>query len=227
MAVKYLVIVQFEQKSKIPADRIQNSFAFNCSVGDTTQRAAIVTALTNFYNAVPSGASQAIANNLSPVFATDVAPVCKFYDVTSHLGGSAHGSPVDTISWGAMLGTPGSNALPSEVSICLSYRGDYGTDTEFGVGARPRARDRGRLFLGPWSTGAIVTDTVTKRPTVSSTMRDVIVRAAATLSTPTDPEWCVWSRRSGAFKPVTAGWCDDAFDVQRRRGEKAVARSTF
>jgi len=36
----------------------------------------------------------------------------------------------------------------------------------------------------------------------------------------------VWSRKKAALASVTSAWVDDAFDVQRRRGEDPVFRIT-
>jgi hypothetical protein len=41
------------------------------------------------------------------------------------------------------------------------------------------------------------------------------------------PSWSVWSRKNANTKLVTGGFVDNAFDTQRRRGEKASGRQTW
>lgn len=227
MATDYLCIVKLPAKSSIPADTVQHSWAFESSVGDATHRASIATALQNFYNNVPSGGTVAPGAYLSDTVSRTTSPFVVFYDVTSSLTGTRHGSPVDEITFGAGLPAASGAALPSEMAACLSFHGDYGTDVEFGVGTRPRARDRGRMFFGPLLQLAMDQDATTRRPRLTSAFRTNLTLAMGTLAAIADPFWAVWSRRAIAFKNVTGGWVDDAFDVQRRRGEAPVVRSTF
>ena len=58
-------------------------------------------------------------------------------------------------------------------------------------------------------------------------LRVDLTKAATTLMASIDPTWAVWSRHDALARAVVGGWCDDAWDVQRRRGEVAVVRTTF
>lgn len=134
------------------------------------------------------------------------------------------------------------DALPSEVAMCLSYRGAF----ESGVNRR---RNRGRIYLGPLdaSVGAQGTDSF--RPTAGA--MDTLAGAGGGLVGPISygtgggiMDWCVFSRAEAgvpvgtddaysaaqlfpAFRPVSVGFVDDAFDTQRRRGADPTSRATF
>lgn len=73
-------------------------------------------------------------------------------------------------------------------------------------------------------------EATTFRTYINTSVSGTIVAAAAALvnfGATSNPKWCVWSRENGVMQPVIGGWCDDAYDIQRRRGEKAKSRSTF
>ena len=114
--------------------------------------------------------------------------------------------------------------LPSEMAVCLTYHTAYLTDPEFGPGGtRPRARDRGRLYLGPLRDAIrlLATD---NEPILDPDWNQAFGAAAARLVADVDTTWVQWSRRNVSTNVVSAGWVDNAFDVQRRRGPDATAR---
>jgi hypothetical protein len=121
------------------------------------------------------------------------------------------------------LGGTGGSPLPRELAICLSFYAD-----------RNLRRQRGRVYLGPINTSAI--GNTGNDMTVEVAARNTIRDAAITLMNAT-PTWCVWSEArqaevvpgGGNFgaQPVTAGWVDDAVDIQRRRGLKTSTRTIF
>lgn len=126
------------------------------------------------------------------------------------------------------LSSSGSSQAPTELAICLSYRGVYAS------GQSPRRR-RGRIYLGPWSTSAI---DATAAGRVAAATKTAIVDAADALqaAAAADPAymWVVYSRVSDpaeegvvGFWEVTQGWVDNAFDIQRRRGLSSSSRTTF
>lgn len=123
--------------------------------------------------------------------------------------------------------------LPNEVALCLSFSADYES------GVNPQRR-RGRVFLGPVSTGAVSIINSQSRP--SAAVRQAVADAAEVLMAGDelvfgDPErmhWAIYSRVTDAagdiglaFNDVTGGWVDDAFDTQRRRGAAPTARILF
>jgi hypothetical protein len=117
------------------------------------------------------------------------------------------------------------------VSIVLSMRGSYGSDVEFGPGSRPRAHDRNRMFLGPWSVATIAEDSTVSTARPSSGIRTDLLAAA-------DQKLNLMAVGAGwhplVFSPAT--WqslavaeysVDNAFDTQRRRGPAPTIRQAL
>jgi len=227
----------------LPQDRYQNDFVMQGS------SVAAIVAVTNagieaFYNTAYSG--HYVGEYLSTAIDRGSGKCSiNYYDITTHLDGSPHGSPVATDPFtlnAAAVTTP----LPEEVSLCMSFHGAYGTLIETGAvdtaipstesardqGApathtgvdRPRSRLRGRIYVGPLNLQAITTSNPV-RPT--STARATIALAGGGLLALTTSPWAVWSRRNATVITTSTGWVDDAFDTQRRRGLKSSTRSTF
>src|SRR3954451_16985392 len=212
-----LAVTSFSHKSGLTKDKMVNNMCFlTTGALDNTAMIGIIDLVTAFYNTVHASTSRAIASLMSQSIDRGAnKTLTQIYDVTAHLNGSDHGSPVGFGSWdlGASIGS--TNALPSELAICLSFHAAYGSDQEFGSGTRPRARDRGRIYLGPWNDGGVAHDTTTNisRPGVGYS--DVIIESASILMGATTPSWAVWSRKNAVANPVVGGWVDDAWDIQR------------
>jgi hypothetical protein len=113
------------------------------------------------------------------------------------------------------------STLPPELAICVSFRAALAS----GVNA---ARRRGRVYIGPLSDNAREGG---GDPQVASAARIALAQDADDLLTASnasaDWSWGVYSRTDGILRPVVAGWVDDAFDVQRRRGLEPTTRSTY
>src|ERR1044072_7663612 len=163
-----LASVRFQDISALPRDTMTNDFVFTDS--DLTSAIALVhTAVPDFYNTTSAG-GQKVASFISKTMRRDVSTIINTYDITSHLDGSPHGSPVDVFGFTLAAGNSDFD-IPSEVAVCLSYHGDLtglaevgATDTAIptpeaaiDMGAptthtgkdRPKARKRGRIFIGP------------------------------------------------------------------------------
>jgi hypothetical protein len=222
-----LAQVVFPHFDGIPADRVVNSFCFITAVPpDAGTFDDINAALSDFFNVAPAGGNT-LASRMSSSISRTAPTSVNIYDLTGHLDGTAHGSPVATrvFNLGAHAGT--GPDLPEEVAICGSFRTLYATDAEFGAGTRPRARDRGRIYWGPLTSDVITQDSGTMRVRVKDTVRnDFVAKMAHLRDTPTDFSWAVWSRKNQTTDPVTNVWCDDAFDIIRARGEKAIVRTS-
>lgn len=223
----YHCVVKLPPKSGIPQDVVENTFTFTTTDNLHANRVAVVGLLNSFYTAIPSGGTRAVGAYLSDVIRRDVEPTVSFYDVTAHLAGGGAGSPIEVLPLTTLLPAASGSNLPAEVAICLSYNATYGGTVEFGPHTRPRARLRGRVFIGPLLQLAMATDTTTRRNEVAAAAMTDISKAGAALKASVDPIWSTWSRKAGVSLPVAGGWVDDAFDTQRRRGEAAVTRTTF
>lgn len=218
--------VTLEHKSLLPRDRVTNTFTFRGpSPLDFAMLVPIQAALENFYNTPGPGATISIGTLISGCMSRTIKPIIRHYDVTAHLAGDPAGSPISESEFSAVLDTNGvSDNEPSEIAIALSFAADFGVDVEFAPGARPRARDRGRVYVGPITSQA-KDFTAVQAPIVSPSGLTTVSKAGRALIDDPNTEWVVWSRTAAAVKPVTSCWVDNAFDVVRRRGEAATART--
>lgn len=221
-----LAVVHQPANSGIPADEVQNTFAFDLTPGVADVNLfGITAAISDFFNGV-SGGLAPLTSFLSPSIGNETEPpFVRFYDLTGHLSGaSALGAPVGELAFDYTV-SPAGTALPSEVACCLSFHADYGADVEFGAGGtRPRSRDRGRVFIGPLDQSAVGAG-ANGTARVHSNLQHTLYFAGQRLQA-AEVNWCVWSRSKAALLPVTAMYVDDAFDVQRRRGEAPTSRYT-
>lgn len=228
--VALLVEAVLAHKSGLPKDSVVNSFCIATPSVDYVDSEAgqAAQAVQNFYTTVPAPSTGKVSDYIGPTISR-AALACQFkvYDLTGHLDGSAHGSPKKIVTWTMPAGTS-SSGLPSEVACAVSFHGGYVGDPEFTQsGARPRARDRGRVFIGPLinSAGQEMGLEQSSRPT--STFRILLKDAANVLMNDVTGAWSVWSRKNATIIPVVGGWVDDSYDTVRRRGEKALGRTTF
>jgi hypothetical protein len=123
---------------------------------------------------------------------------------------------------GAASGEGAAVEWPNQVAACISFRSDYGTDEEYGTHVRPRADDRGRIYLGPLN-GAVeaLTGVGLQYPCLSTAcVADLGLNYANMVTEAGAANWipAVWSRKNKVFKAVTDYAVNNHFDTQRRRG---------
>jgi hypothetical protein len=202
------VTVTLAHKNGLARDSVVNSFTFRTPGDfiDPLDAGKIEAALNGFYNDVH-------------------APIVRHFDVTNDLAGTPAGSPVFMGLLTNLDVNVSANGLPNEMALCLTAAADFGADVEFAPGSRPRARDRGRVYLGPFNTDAMESSGPGSATVPSPGIIDVIVGAGQFLMDDPDTEWVVWSRRAAGVKTVTSAWVDNAWDVQRRRGERPTAKT--
>lgn len=226
-----LAAVVLKSKSGLSEDNVVMDFVFTIAGAlDESSVAPLQLRIQNFFNAPTT---TGVAGLLSPSLERGVnKSEVRYYVLDGHLNGTAHGSPQITAQW-SLGSTSELTPMPSEVAVALSFRGDYGSTPEFGTELGPkggrerlRARHRGRVFIGPLGLNALDSDSTTKRPFVKATARSAITTAAKVLMDVDEPRWGAWSRKNSAVYPLVECWVDDAFDVQRRRGEDPVVRTT-
>src|SRR6476646_7509281 len=220
-------VVTMAKKSGIPADAVENTFNFAVAADNptTTELNNIQSALTNFYNT--SHTFGGTSGTLMSIFGNSInngaaTGTIKYYVVTGHLDGSPHGSPTRTDPF--TPATTSLNEAPNQLAVCLSFQSAYGSDVEFAPGSRPRARDRGRIYLGPVSLDILDQDSTTKEPFVLLAARNKVAGAAVALRDDANTTWVVWSRANVVTHEVVSGWVDNAFDIVRRRRNKATIR---
>lgn len=221
-----LAVVTINKRSDIPKDAVQNQFAFSfAGTPGESDFTTLTTYISSFYDECTGPSSSWLAACIATGTA---AHDIEYFDLTGHLDGSPHGVPIITQHF-TITNSNTTFSLPNEVAVCLSFRAAYGSDVEFGGGGtRPRSSDRGRVFIGPLGDVSLPA-TSTKEARVWEDFREAVVAGAEVLidAAADDWTWCVWSRTDEALKPVVAGWVDDAFDTQRRRGVEPTERTTF
>lgn len=114
----------------------------------------------------------------------------------------------------------GTDRLPSELALCLSFRAEYQS------GVRNSSR-RGRVYLGPFAANAL--NNATGRP--ATLLRQNTATAAGNLlaasTAAAEWTWVQYSPTRDEYNNVIEGWVDDAWDIQRRRGIDPVTRSEY
>lgn len=217
-----LATVTLNMTSGLSADAVNNDFVFQ-TANLTTDIDTIENALDAFYNDNDAPAIFSIASRLSSrVSRLAGGLVYDFYDITTFLDGSPHGSPFDTRSSQLLDASSATLSLPSEAAIVLSFHADLtGVPEEVGA-TRPRARRRGRVFIGPLNANA-----TTDAGLVEDQIRISVNAAGNFLKDSSGVDWRVWSRMDATTRAVVGGSVDNAFDTQRRRGIDATASSSF
>lgn len=136
------------------------------------------------------------------------------YDMTEPSPRAPVGETTFTIAPGA------GSSLPLEVSLCLSYKATH-------TSGEPVARERGRLYIGPFDDAALATGEPASRPNETLMLNMAIGGRGIIDTNTTDSTWVVYSPTSGGGREITSGWVDNAWDTQRRRGSKPTERMIY
>lgn len=208
--------VRIPHSSLIAADDVVNTFCFT-GIDDVESQSEIALGLLDtFYSGLTDLQTEEVINYMSGELnyggtrlkvydLDDPEPRVPILDTAMALTGRAAESTTN---------------LPAEVAVCVSYQAAITS----GV---PAARRRGRIYIGPLNQGAS-TGTASAPARPAGAFMTNLSRAAKGLSDgPIGTRWCVWSRRDGAFRPITSGYIDNSFDTQRRRGADTTARTGF
>jgi hypothetical protein len=225
-----LVDVILASTSGMVKDEVINSFVFltPSTPPSNSDITAAQAAIIDFYNTVSVTNGITVANFLGTQLSR-ASNACRlnYYNLTGHLSGSPHGSPIATNTFTLGAAQSGETNMPAEVAGVLSYHSDL-TDLQQELGStRPAARARGRIFLGPLNTLARTIDGTTHQVTLSGGFRTSVTDAGARLILTSGVGWAQWSRRNALVLGVVGGYVDDSFDTQRRRGVAATLRTTF
>lgn len=167
------------------------------------------------------------------------------------------GPPIYTLGFDIAGIRAGGDTLPSEVACCVSYKNTTGAVPGGGNFGTPPARRRGRVYFGPIGTNdADMGVGVGNSSRPAAGLIDYLGAAHfALMGTGTPNDWCVYSRpfdgrpgitaqarkdaggpfralpalpaRPGQAYIIEAVSVDNAWDTQRRRGERATARTAF
>ena len=183
---------------------VSNSFAFNVDV-TATAPALLTPLIKDFYDDLVTYYPTTIAQNGHEIKYT-------------LLPGTPPNYPFDTDVWNFAT-APNGVSMAEELAVCLSFQGDK----EAGL---PQARRRGRIYIGPLDN----TSANGNRP--SSAIITSLANAAASFADAVtnlggNTWWAVWSVANQEGVPISNGWVDNAWDVQRRRGVDPTSRTTW
>jgi hypothetical protein len=190
------------------------------------QQTTLMQAVRDFYVAnVPPG--NQLETFFGPQFvSTGNSQLVELYNVDTSDPHHALGSPVNVLPFTTST-LSGGNPMPNECSVVLSLRAAYGTDPEHEGATRPRASDRGRVYLGPFAVASITTTpgiSTTQYATVATTLQGTIINNIGRLKdTAAAANWllAIWSRKEEVFKQATQYSLDNNWDTQRRRSLSA------
>lgn len=222
--------ITLKTKSGIAVDSVQNDLYYIAPAGPPSDSDLdnFRDHIQDFYGTVATGGVLAVGAYMSPSLdASGPVNEIAFYNVPAARG--PLGAPFAMRDWS--LTTIGTNPLPEEVASVLGFRDEYGSAPEFGPGrtTRPRARLRGRIFIGPLALTASVTDSTTHRTMVAPAfVQSYLASAIEYLYTEMFGDawnWRVFSTTTWTDHPVFFVNADNAFDTQRRRGPAATAKT--
>jgi hypothetical protein len=193
---------------------------------DWTATITPLTVINAFWNELYTGASAVPAAYLSSEYARGATPVIEVYDITAHLDGSPAGSPIKIETdylVATMLGT--SDLHPALVGV-LAYRRVYGSDPEVMGATRPRARDRGRLHIGPLRNVAMDDGTGKMHPQFAT---DLFYAAYGTANTQNPGaanqfDWRAWSRKNASVGRIAFAATQYGLGIDRRRVNETNSR---
>jgi hypothetical protein len=215
-----LLQVTFANVTALPEDNIVNTWhvlADDATAGGLAAALGIAaTRLIDFYTAGAGTADKVSSYFTNKISNTADAHHIKAYDLTT----PSPRVPIIDATF-SRVAAASATRVPDEVALCLSYQADK-------VAGTPQSRRRGRIYLGPLNGQAQNAGDGTLPATAF--MNAVAARAAALAgASDTDAEWTwvVHSAKYGTDATVTNGWVDNAFDTQRRRGQRATARTTW
>lgn len=207
--------------SGLPRDVIVNDWAFRLPGAPVAQDYTDMFGwVDDFFNDVGSTGT-AVGSFISNFVNRGATHSLQAYTIAA--GGL--GSPVAEIDWLGPNAAGADNGLPTECAGVLSFHADLTSILEEAGATRPRARRRGRVFIGPLTLGGVTT--TTQPYMLGSGFRASLAAAGLKLRDDSGDTWSVWSRTDQTLRPVVAGWTDNAPDTQRRRGPRATVRSTW
>jgi hypothetical protein len=119
--------------------------------------------------------------------------------------------PSYPLATASQAGTPPASPAPREISLCLSFYGQFN-----------RPRQRGRVYVPCHLIGA----PHGLRPTAAQQGHAASFATTFSNALPSGTFWTVYSKRAQGDFQVTNWYVDDEWDIQRRRGLKAETRIT-
>jgi hypothetical protein len=195
----------------------------------------LVNKVTASFGTTPVGASHN-ASYLGGILDRGVSK-CQYeaYDVTSHLDGTPHGSPVVSGNWTLAAGS-GLISYAEGIAAVVTLQAPYGTDVEYSPPpskGRPRSRDRGRIYLGPLNSSNTISQDVNNRNYILPAARTDLcawIKSINVITTTTSSipyNLAVWSRVNKIMKSLAEVWVDDRLDYHRPRAGISGAKTVL
>jgi hypothetical protein len=193
---------------------------------DWTAADTPLTEINFFWNGTAGGMHAPLCHYLSSMYPRPAAPTIETYDITGHLNGSPTGSPIriDTDYLGS--GMTGTADLHPALTGVLAYRRVYGADPETSGATRPRARDRGRIHIGPLRNNCM-DDGTGKADT--NFQADLLIAAGVLAVThnagaANQFDWRQWSRMNASVGRIAFIATQYGLGIDRRRVDESNTR---
>lgn len=213
-------------ESGLPQDTIVNDFAFKLAAAPTSGTYGdLCDAVSEFYRGTQANGHE-VGEYISNQVDRGATHELQAWTITA----PPMGSPDYTQDWLGPVTAATTDGLPTEVAGVLSFHADLTGVLEESGATRPRARRRGRVYIGPLVTTAV--DVATPPYILNTGFLQTLRQAAIVLWDTIDAmgagnAWCVWSRADSTLRPIVGGWTDNAPDTQRRRGFESTARTVW
>ena len=214
----------------LPEDKTENVFSVgqNGVLGASDLTDAIA-AVRDFYITAHAGQVNAVGKYIGQsVSRAANACTVSLYSSTDLTGATPFGSPTNITAF-TMSSVLTSNALPEEVAAVISYRANL-TDVPVEVGdTRPAQRRRGRVYVGPLNdaAGSVVSSLYRPDSQFRTDLGAALKGMAQAINATASLYFGVWSKADAEVWEAIAGYVDDAWDTQRRRGVSPTTRTGF
>lgn len=198
--------------SGLPEDRAVNVFHFTGTGAYSSDGPAAAARVKTFYDTVTGAQVNPIGSYLSPWI--NRAAELRTYDLTTEK------PRVPTVTPFTLPTCLNNSGLPEEVALVSTF---------FGSPPITRRR-RGRTYIGPLNgASAVISYGSTSAPTMPATQIVLDLRDATKQLALAGPvQLCIRSLLpTENFVPVAAGYVDNAFDTQRRRGPDPTSRTEW
>lgn len=237
--MKALIDVLLGHANGNEEDAYQNHFVVDTGLqGWDAVDDAVFAAVSRFYAGAIDGGSTHLGHWMGDgINRGPNGCAMKVYDITAHLGGSPHGSPIDERPFTMSPSAASSGSLPEQIAILMTVRGlnwayqpielpDDPTDPDSGV-ERIRQRYTNRSYIGPWGVEANEFANLRSQPIAA--VRETIRQHAQQLQTDlvaAGCAWHVWTQEAGLTIPVTHVQTRNRWVTQRRRAIEHTVTDT-
>lgn len=207
----YRVSVTFGAASQIPADNVVNTFHFY-QLGPLLDPDNVRDIIADFYRDVAPGATNAIGHYMSTLVSS-LATV-RLYNLDDP-------KPRPPVYESTFVFSRGSaTPLPREVAMVVSYQ----ASREAGM---LQSRRRNRWYVGPLNTNAMAASGGLPATQFITDLRYAAKEMLKASQAALGWAWMVYSPTNNAVYEIENGWVDNAWDTQRRRGEKPTVRGPW